>query len=292
MHLVSAGKICYSLKNKEGRRPGKEGRLLKKRILSAVILLSITFCCVLLSEVTRVLFLAAAGILCCYELSRQLEKLEVYCSAWVMYVYIASQAVLALFHARVTVYLVSFLGAVYLAMFSGILRKRVSGNGALDTVAGLGYPGFLFAVLLMISVSPHWLKVLTLGCISSWMCDTAALVGGTALGKHKLAPHISPNKTVEGALCGALSSIPTGALLALLPFMDGVSVPLGILTAFIASSLGQVGDLAESMLKRMIGIKDFSDLIPGHGGVFDRADALLFSIPAAYICLYVAGAAR
>lgn len=264
---------------------------MKKRVISAVVLLTITFCCVLLSEPTRVLFFAAAGILCCYELSRQLEKLEVYCSAWVMYVYVFSQAVLALLHARPMAYLVSFLCAVYLAMFSGILRRKVSGNGALDTVAGLGYPAFLFAVLLMISVNPIWLQTLTLGCVSSWVCDTAALLGGTRFGKHKLAPHISPNKSIEGAVCGALASIPAGALLALLPFMDGISPLLGMLTALIASSLGQVGDLAESMLKRMIGIKDFSNLIPGHGGLFDRADALLFAIPAAFVCLHIAGVA-
>ena len=262
---------------------------MKKRVLSAAILLTVTFCCVLLSKVSRVLFLAAAGVLCCYELSTQLEKLEVYCSAWVMYVYIASQAVLALSGARTAAYLVSFLCAVYLAMFSGILRKKVSGNGALDTVAGLGYPAFLFAVLLMISVHRRWLQVMTLGCVSSWACDTAALLGGVRFGKHKLAPHISPNKTVEGALCGAAASIPVGALLALLPFMKGIGPVLGMITALIASSLGQIGDLAESLLKRMIGIKDFGDLIPGHGGMFDRADSLLFSIPAAYVCLFVAG---
>ena len=262
---------------------------MKKRFVSAGIMLAITFACVLLSTVSRVLFLAALGILACYELSRQLEGMQVYCSAWVMYVYVASQAVLALMKARPMAYLVSFLLAVYLAMFSGILRRKVSGNGALDTVAGLGYPAFLFAILLMISVNGIWLQTFALGCVSAWVCDSAALFGGSAFGKHKLAPLVSPKKTVEGAVCGALASIPAGALLALLPFMRGVSVPLGMVTALIASSLGQIGDLAESLIKLMIGIKDFSDLIPGHGGVFDRVDSLLFSIPAAFVCLYVAG---
>lgn len=263
---------------------------MKKRVISAVVMLAITFACVLLSTVSRVLFLAALGILCCYELSTQLEKLEVYCSAWVMYVYVASQALLALYKAPTMAYLVSFLCAIYLAMLSGILRRKVSGNGALDTVAGLGYPAFLFAVLLMISVHRSWLQVIALGCVSSWACDTAALFGGTAFGTHKLAPQISPKKTIEGCLCGALASVLAGILLSFLPFMRGIGFLPCTLTALIASSLGQMGDLAESMIKRMIGVKDFSDLIPGHGGIFDRVDSLLFSIPAAFVCLYVAGA--
>ena len=177
---------------------------MKKRLISAAIMLSFTFACVLLSTASRVLFLGVLGILACYELSRQLESMEVYCCAWVMYVYLASQAVLALLRARPMAYLVSFLLAIYLAMFSGILHRKVSGRGALDTIAGLGYPAFLFAILLMISVSGIWLQTLTLGCVSSWVCDSAALFGGTAFGKHKLAPHVSPKKTVEGAVCGAL----------------------------------------------------------------------------------------
>jgi phosphatidate cytidylyltransferase len=64
---------------------------------------------------------------------------------------------------------------------------------------------------------------------------------------------------------------------------------LCVVTALVASTMGQIGDLAESLIKRMIGVKDFSNLIPGHGGMFDRADSLLFSIPTAYICLRLAG---
>ena len=110
---------------------------MKKRVFSAVILIAITLACVFLSYVTRVLFFAAAGILCAYEFSRNVEKLEVYCCAWVMYVYIAVQALLTLFHAGAIAYISCMTGGIYLALFSGILHRKVSGSGALYTLAGL-----------------------------------------------------------------------------------------------------------------------------------------------------------
>ena len=110
---------------------------LKQRVISGIVLLAVTFTCIALSEVTMVLFFAAAGILCAYELSRNLEKLEVYCCAWVMYVYIAVKALLALFHAGPTACIAAMAGAVYLALFSGILHRKVYGNGALYTLAGV-----------------------------------------------------------------------------------------------------------------------------------------------------------
>lgn len=272
---------------------------MRTRVLSAIVMLIITLTCILLSPVTRVLFFAAVGILCAYELSVNLEKLNIRCTLWVMVTYLVAQALLTILDAGLFAYSVCFIAGVYLALLSGILRKTVSGNGALDTVAGLAYPCSLFSALMVIGTSDIWLETFVLAMLSTWICDTFAMLGGMRFGKHKLAPAVSPNKTWEGAICGAVSSVFTGILVwglgllcADLPWLGGLYSPLPlavcVVTAVLASSLGQIGDLAESLIKRMIGVKDFSNLIPGHGGMFDRADSLLFAIPTAYFCIRVA----
>lgn len=272
---------------------------MRTRVLSAIVMLIITLTCILLSPVTRVLFFAAVGILCAYELSVNLEKLSIRCTLWVMITYLVAQALLTILDAGLFAYSVCFIAGVYLALLSGILRKTVSGNGALDTVAGLAYPCSLFSALMVIGTSDVWFETFVLAMLSTWICDTFAMLGGMRFGKHKLAPAVSPNKTWEGTICGAVSSVFTGILVwglgllcADLPWLGGLYSPLPlavcVVTAVLASSLGQIGDLAESLIKRMIGVKDFSNLIPGHGGMFDRADSLLFAIPTAYFCIRVA----
>lgn len=262
---------------------------MKTRVISAVVMLSIVALCMPLA-VTRLLFFTVAGGLCAYEFSKSVEKLDARCTLWVMFVYLAAHALLCYLDVGLFSYSVCFVFCIYLALFSGVLHPKVSGRGALFTLAGLTYPCVLFAILMDISLSPIWWQTLVIGAVSSWLCDTAALVGGTRFGRHKLAPLVSPKKTWEGALFGAASSL-LSALLCWLLFLAFCPIPFWIclLTAFLSSTLGQIGDLAESLLKRMIGVKDFSNLIPGHGGLFDRADSLLFAIPTAYFCFLLAG---
>jgi len=117
--------------------------------------------------------------------------------------------------------------------------------------------------------------------IVAWLTDVGAYVVGRAIGRHKLAPAISPGKSVEGALggliCGCLAAI--ACVLAFkLPLGLGAAAVVGLLL----SVLGQFGDLAESLVKRQAGVKDSSALIPGHGGVFDRLDSLLVVATATY----------
>lgn len=117
-----------------------------------------------------------------------------------------------------------------------------------------------------------------------WVCDSAAFFGGTALGKHKLFPRVSPNKSWEGAIFGFIFALLTMfiAKFVVLDFLEWKDV---MAIGFIVGTIGQIGDLVESLFKRDAGVKDSSALIPGHGGIFDRFDSLLFSSPVIYFYL-------
>jgi phosphatidate cytidylyltransferase len=119
-----------------------------------------------------------------------------------------------------------------------------------------------------------------------WICDSAAYYIGSALGKHKLFPRVSPKKSWEGAFAGFIFAIlaMTGSKLIILDFLSWNSI-IGI--GIIIGVLGQIGDLIESLFKRDSGVKDSSSLIPGHGGIFDRFDSLIFSAPLILVLLNI-----
>lgn len=122
--------------------------------------------------------------------------------------------------------------------------------------------------------------------ISIWMCDSAAYFLGTAFGKHRLFLRVSPKKSWEGAIAGfsfAIISMMASKIL-FLDFFDWNDV---IAIGVIIGLFGQIGDLIESLFKRDAGVKDSSKLIPGHGGIFDRFDSLIFSAPLIYLYLKI-----
>jgi phosphatidate cytidylyltransferase len=119
---------------------------------------------------------------------------------------------------------------------------------------------------------------------SIWVCDSAAYFAGRAFGKHKLFERVSPKKTWEGAIAGFLGAVAAFLIVRalVLPYL---TVPHAIVCGTIVGIFGQTGDLVESLLKRDAGIKDSSALIPGHGGVLDRFDSLLFVSPLLFLYL-------
>jgi phosphatidate cytidylyltransferase len=140
-----------------------------------------------------------------------------------------------------------------------------------------------FGVLLVLSDSDEytgtWRVLCTLFAVV--LSDTGGYAAGVFLGKHKMAPSISPGKTWEG-FAGSISAAAIGSAL-LLYFILGIPAYWGLLFGAVLSVVAVIGDLAESMLKRDLGVKDMSNLLPGHGGVMDRLDSILFAVPTAYL---------
>jgi phosphatidate cytidylyltransferase len=144
---------------------------------------------------------------------------------------------------------------------------------------GVLYVGGLMSSAAALTVIPGrgTAALLTLFVVV-WMGDTLAYFGGKALGRHKLYPAVSPKKTLEGSVAGLAGSV-GGALLvdALVP--TGLSPLSLVLLGLAGGAIEQAGDLSESVLKRCVGIKDSGNLLPGHGGMLDRIDGLLFAAP-------------
>ncbi len=124
--------------------------------------------------------------------------------------------------------------------------------------------------------------------VGAFMSDTGVYFTGRALGKHKLCPYVSPNKTVEGSVGGFAGSV-VGMIIYHLAVKAAVTIDLGwamvIVLGLVGSLLGQIGDLSFSVIKREYGIKDYGTIFPGHGGVLDRFDSVLFVSPAYYLII-------
>jgi phosphatidate cytidylyltransferase len=185
-----------------------------------------------------------------------------------------------------------FLNVVFLTVMALELARRERGMAVYHisvTIFGVFYVAWLGSHLILLRELPH-LKGLdySLGFsfvvvvfVLTWCYDTGAYTIGKLFGKHKIFPSISPGKTLEGAFGGVAFSI-AGILVARTIVAEYLSVPQAVVLAVIASVIGQLGDLVESMIKRDVRIKDSSDAIPGHGGVLDRFDSLLFTSPLIY----------
>lgn len=187
-----------------------------------------------------------------------------------------------------------------------IWRRWPEGRPLADTattLAGVLYTGGALAFVPFLRALPETLGVETdpwrasafvlLPLLTTWVGDSAAFFVGNAVGRTKLAPHASPGKTVEGGVAGLAGAVLAGGLVAWWGPAGFGPAALGVPAAMVVGGLlgagAQVGDLAESVLKREAGVKDSGALLPGHGGALDRLDALLFAFPLAWVLLNLPG---
>jgi len=196
---------------------------------------------------------------------------------------------------RVTI---TFAVLIFLAITAGVIWARGTAGKPLVslalTVIAIIYPAL---VTYMYPIRYHDYVVdpragtalLMLPIALTWATDTGAYFFGRTFGRHKLIPSVSPAKTVEGAVGGVIVAVLFAWLyvsFVLKPLAQLSMLPLGLTVfAILISIVAQTGDLAESLFKRDAGVKDSSKLLPGHGGILDRFDSLLFVLPVAYVLL-------
>jgi phosphatidate cytidylyltransferase len=159
--------------------------------------------------------------------------------------------------------------------------KGAAGETALFLMGALYVP-LLLSHLVLLREMPLGVRWVFLLLVIVMAGDTAAFYVGSSLGKRKLYPLVSPNKSVEGMLGGLAGSV-AGTFLAKATFFPQLTPVDCVATALLVGLLGQLGDLFESLLKRSCGVKDSGNIFPGHGGMLDRLDSVLFAAPTLYI---------
>ena len=259
------------------------------RILSALVLIPLAI--LIVAYATPVYYAIGIGLigtLCLYEYFGLMRAMGIIIQP--LFGYLAFWVLLIVFWQNRYPMGISLSLVLIAAFLSAAWRKRTVRERAMALMAES--LGIFYLVLLLYPALPlryefgdragfQW-TILLLAII--WAGDTVALVVGKTMGKHPFAPILSPKKTNEGAIGGLLGGIAAGALLQHWLFAD---LPMHhvIIASVLIGIFGQLGDLAESLLKRAAEIKDSSHLIPGHGGVLDRMDSLLFAIPVLYFYL-------
>lgn len=173
-----------------------------------------------------------------------------------------------------------------IALFAAWLFSNSDIKDALNQIAGTllgiiyvaGPLGFLLAIVML--ERGRFLLFFIFFII--WSGDTGAYYVGKNFGKRLLAPKVSPGKTIEGSIGGIFGSL-VGGLTAWFWFLEGISLTHCLIVIIICGIIGQFGDLAESIIKRSAGVKDSGSIIPGHGGILDRIDSLIFAGPVFYV---------
>lgn len=254
-----------------------------KRTISAVVIIGLFVAMLLLGGIYLQVGFAIVGLLCEYEMISSIKKKGVVTID--IPVYILTLALLPtyrLYGLKGVAY--TYCLAVMAIFMFRILSEKYDYDSVLHSLLAIIYPQiFMLFLYMVITMKDEGLGIfiIVISVIAASASDTMAYFTGMLMGKHKLCPKISPNKTVEGAIGGLVGGTVLTGVAAL--FLERAEMPIYMffLLGFLLALLSQFGDLTSSVTKRYLGVKDFGDLIPGHGGMLDRVCSIIFVIPVA-----------
>lgn len=270
--------------------------MLGKRIITALIGMAFTVFIVNYGQAAFAYVVLALTILAWQEFCAILRKRDIKAACYLGLIpVVLLWATAWMGNAQETVAVLLF-GVFCVLAKTVFFPEQFSVSDAMFTVGGIFYVGFPFSHLVLLRFTDSYLFIATdmgtlqagavylwLAFIGTWSSDTIAYFVGVNFGKHKLAPAVSPSKTWEGTVGGVFGSfvglLVTGVVFHLSLLHSGA---IGILVGLVAP----LGDLVESSLKRYAGVKDSGRILPGHGGILDRFDSIMFAVPLVYYYLY------
>ena len=257
---------------------------MKQRVITGT-LFALALCAVLLLRKYLLLpVLAAASVICCHEFLDAFAAKNIHPVKWICYVCAAITPALGFFIPAQSV-LVCALLPVFAVLLCHLFRREPNLPEMLAALCAAGYAAVPFALLVsLLQITPETRSGLLITCafLFAYFGDMAAYFTGVFFGRHKMVPRLSPKKTWEGAAGGLLGSVVVGLLLFAFEQLAGIGrtdLPLWgyLLLGLFCGVAEQAGDLTASLIKRFCGIKDYGNLFPGHGGMMDRMDSVLFT---------------
>jgi len=284
-----------------------------KRVITAVVFTLVILAGIILQGWTLRMLLLFSMVVSVYEMYRAFRKIGSRPVSWVGYVYcclavLAQSMYSSLNHSmfqEISPPMLALALSLLLGMSVIIFKGKVDFDSLMTTLFPILYPGLFFSLMIALqdldSYFASTVALILMFFIAS-INDVFALLIGVRFGKHRLSPEISPKKSIEGSIAGLTASVIFAVfvpallnwLAVLMPWLNPTGVVLPPLWAFallglIAGAVSQVGDLVASLVKRHCGIKDFGTIFPGHGGMMDRMDGILFCGVACYLFFRLSG---
>ena len=281
-------------KRAAGSLAGQKARSKTEKVLtrttSGAIYALVVLTCLFCGRFTTTLLIMCMAWLCCsefYRISRmggRMPNESIGLAAALLF------PLTAYARGLVALVIVTFLLLFCIACWY-VFTPRANIADVAVTALGPLYTSLAFSTIVLIRAYDKGIPgaLLALGVmLSIWGNDACAYFVGSKIGVHKLAPRISPNKSWEGFYGGLFASVVIWVLMSVLGIVN-ISVPFALFSGLVVGFFGVIGDLFESRIKRGVGVKDSGNLMPGHGGLLDRSDSLLFGCMAAYFLLLVGG---